>query len=92
MWCSIVKVSWGTDFIYDDSDVHNKIQSSLLCFNLKVTCILQQNHPEEKEYLLALRRPEVIIEKQLSSICNPMHILLQKPQIHALMTSFLCLE
>ena len=54
----------------------------------KFTCILLQNHPEEKkEYLLAVKRPR-IIEKQLPSACKPTHILLQKLQFHALMTNF----
>ena len=56
--------------------------------SLKFTCILLQNHPEEKaEYLLAGKRQK-IAEKQLPSVCKPMHILLQKPQFHALITNF----
>ena len=45
-----------------------------------------QNHPEEEEeYSLAVKRPK-IIEKQLQFVCKSTHVLLQKPQFHALMS------
>ena len=69
-----------------------KLQSLILWFSLTFTCILLQNYPEEKEEcLLAEKRPK-ITEKQLPSVCKPNHILLQKPQFHALMTNFCVLN
>ena len=68
---SIVKTSWETDFIDDDSDVHTEISEFHPVIWLKIYHI---------------------IEKQLPSVCKPTHIVLQKPQFHALMTNFCVLN